>query len=100
MGMGTQTCMTGLTTIALLVLRTGELETTCILNQTYNATRKWLNFCMNMWCRAIYLKYIAQLLIKNLWCTVSKVSTARFTELISDWSKWLFGSQVAKRLKI
>ena len=28
-----------------------------ILNQTYNATRKRLDFCMNMWCRTIYLRY-------------------------------------------
>ena len=27
---------------------------------------------MNMWFRTIYLKYIAQLLTKNLWSTVNK----------------------------
>ena len=53
----------------------------CILNQINNAIRKWLHFCMNMWCRTLYLRYIAQQLIKNLWCTVSNVSTARFAEL-------------------
>ena len=52
-----------------------------ILNQIYNATRKWLDFCMDMWCRTFCLRYIAQLLTKNLWCTVSNVSTARFAEL-------------------
>ena len=52
-----------------------------ILNQTYNATRKRLHFCMNMWCRTIYLRHIAQLLTKNLWCTMSNVSPARFAEL-------------------
>ena len=62
-----------------------------ILNQSYNATRKWLDFGMNMWCRTVYdLRYIAQLLTKNLWCTVSNVSTARLSELLSDWSKRLF----------
>ena len=52
-----------------------------ILNQKYNATRKWLDFGMKMWCRTIYLIYIAPLLTKNLWCTVSNVSTARLSEL-------------------
>ena len=52
-----------------------------ILNKIYNATHKWLDFYMNMWCRTIYLRYIAQLLTKNLWCTVSNVSTVRFAEL-------------------
>ena len=48
-------------------------------------------------CWIIYLIYIAQLLTKNLWCTVSDVSKAR----LSDWSKRLYGSQaLAKRLKI
>ena len=28
-----------------------------ILNQSYNATRKWLDFGMNMWCRTIYVIY-------------------------------------------
>ena len=28
-----------------------------ILNQTYNATRKWLDFCMNVWGRTIYQIY-------------------------------------------
>ena len=52
-----------------------------ILNQSYNETQKWLNFCMNMWWRTIYLRYIAQVLTKNLWCTVSNISTARLSEL-------------------
>ena len=77
-----------------LVLVSYELY---ILNQTYNATRMWLDFCMNMWCRAVYLRCIAQLLTKNLWCTVRKVSTAWFGELISDWSEQPFGSQVLAR---
>ena len=55
-----------------------------ILNQTYNTTRKWLDFCMNMWCGTIYLRHIAQLLTKNLWCTVSNASTVRFAEHYSD----------------
>ena len=59
-------------------LRAGELT---ILNQTYYATRKWLNFCTNMLCRTIYLRYIAQQLIKNLCCTLGNVSTARVAEL-------------------
>ena len=73
----------------------------CILNQSFNATRKWLDFCMNMWCRTIYLRYIVQLLTKNLWGSVSNVSTARLSELWSYWSKRLFESQaLAKRLNI
>ena len=51
------------------------------LNQTYNATRKWSDLCMNMWCRKIYLTYIAQLLTKKLWYTLSNLSTAWFIEL-------------------
>ena len=71
-----------------------------ILNQSYNATRKWLDFCMNMWCRIICLRHIAQLLTRNLPYSVSDVSTARFAELKSDWTKRLFGSQaLSKRLK-
>ena len=50
-----------------------------ILNQTYNTTRKWLDFCMNMWCKTLYLRHIAQLLTKNLWYTVYNVSTAWFS---------------------
>ena len=47
------------------------------------------------------MRYIAQLLIKNLWYTVSNVSTSRFAELLSDWSKRLFESKsFAKRVKI
>ena len=72
-----------------------------ILSQTYNATHKWVGFSMNMWCRTIFLRHIAQLLTRNLWYTVGKVSTSRFAGLISDWSKLLFGSQaLAKRLQI
>ena len=59
-------------------LSAGELT---ILNQTYYATRKWLNFCTNMLCRTIYLRYIAQQLTKNLCCTLGNVSTARVAEL-------------------
>ena len=44
-----------------------------IVNQTYNATCKWLDFCMNMWCRTTYLRGIAQLLTKNLCCTVTSL---------------------------
>ena len=51
-----------------------------IRNQTYNATGNWLDFCINMWRRIIYMKYIAQLLTKNLLCTASNVSTARFAK--------------------
>ena len=52
-----------------------------ILNQNYSATHKWPDFCMTMWGRTIYLRYIAQLLPKNVWCTGSSASTVRFTEL-------------------
>ena len=52
-----------------------------ILNQSCNTTRKWLDFGMNMWCMTICLTYVAQLLTKNFWCTVSNVSTARLSEL-------------------
>ena len=46
------------------------------------------------------MRHIAQLLTKDLWCTVNKVSKIWFAELLSDWTKRLFGSQVlAKRLK-
>ena len=51
-----------------------------ILNQNYNTTRKCLDFCMTMWCRTIYLRYVAQLLANNLWCTLNNVSTTRLSE--------------------
>ena len=51
-----------------------------ILTQIYNATRKWSDVCMTMWGRIIYLRHITQLITKNLRCTVSSVSTVRFTE--------------------
>ena len=69
----------------------------CILNNTYNATHKWLDFCMNMWCKTTYLRYIAQLVTKNLWCTVSKNSrllvykrTLRSTKLKKNSSKTFY----------
>ena len=55
-----------------------------ILNQIYNTTRKWPDFCMTWRGRTIYLRYIAQLLTKNPWCTVSNVSTALSSNLIGQ----------------
>ena len=52
-----------------------------IPNQNCNAARKGPDFCMTMWGRTTYLRYIAQLLTRKLWCTDSNVSTARFTKL-------------------
>ena len=52
-----------------------------MLNQSYNATRKWLDFCMNMGCRTFYPRYIAPLLTENLWCIVINFSTAGLSEL-------------------
>ena len=65
-----------------------------LLNQTFNATQKWFDFYMFMWCRTISLRYIAQLLINNLRHIVNSVSTAQLAELKSDWTKWLIGSQM------
>ena len=45
---------------------------------------------MNMWCRTIYLRYIAQLLTKNLWCTVSKVFTTLFAVRAKIWLVKMF----------
>ena len=39
------------------------------------------------------LKKIAQLILKNLYCTENTLSGAWFCELLSDWSKAHFGSQ-------
>ena len=44
-------------------------------------------------CRAVYVGKIAQLILKNLNCTENTLSGAWFCELLSDWSKTLFGSQ-------
>ena len=57
-----------------------ECEAIYILNQSYNATRKWLDFRTNMGCRPFYPRYIAPLPTENLWCIVSNVSTARLSE--------------------
>ena len=42
---------------------------------------------MTTWCRTVNVRDIAQLIIKNLWCTENKLSAAWFGELLSDWSK-------------
>ena len=48
-----------------------------ILNQTYNATHKWFDFCMNDNLSEIYCSATH----KNFWCTVRNVPKAQFTEL-------------------
>ena len=45
----------------------------------------------------IYLKYIAQQLMKKIFSIVSKLSAKRFTGLHSDWSKLLLGSHAFVR---
>ena len=44
-------------------------------------------------CRAVYVEKIPQLILKNLYPTEITLSGALFYELMSDWSKTLFGSQ-------
>ena len=43
--------------------------------------------------RAVYVGNIAQLILKNLYRQENTVSGAWLCELLSDWSKTLFGSQ-------
>ena len=64
-----------------------------ILSQSSNATRKGPEFYMTNCCRAVYVGKIAQLILKNLYCTDKTLSVTWFGELLSDWSKTLFGSQ-------
>ena len=83
------------------LIRVFTVHSEGILNQNYNATHKWLDFRMNMWCRTIYLRYSAQVLTKNHWRTDSNVSTARLSDLYSDWPKRLLESlALAKTLSI
>ena len=55
--------------------------------KTDNATRKWFDFYMNMWCRTISLRYIAQLLIKNLWHRIwqEMIPKHAFIRVILQW---------------
>ena len=41
------------------------IPTVYILSQSYNATRKWLDFCMNIRCRTIYLRYHKESLVHS-----------------------------------
>ena len=90
---------------AVKICHDGMLEDTNSLDavQIYNATRKWLDFCMTKGytCRTISLRYIVQLPTTTLWCTGNNVSTVRFAELKFDWTKRLFGSHaLTKRLNL
>ena len=64
-----------------------------IISQSSNATRKGPEFYTTNCCRAVYVGKIAQLILKNLYRTENTLSGACFCELLSDWSKTLFGSQ-------
>ena len=44
-------------------------------------------------CRVVYVRKLAQLFLNNLYRTENTLSGAWFCELLSDWSKTLFGSQ-------
>ena len=45
------------------------------------------------WCRTAYVRSIAQLIMKNLYCTENMLSAAWFSELLTDWTKGLFVSK-------
>ena len=64
-----------------------------ILSQSSNAMRKGPEFYTTNCCRAVYVGKIAQLILKNLYRTENALFLAWFCELLSDWSKTLFGSQ-------
>ena len=64
-----------------------------ILSQNSNATLKGPEFYITNCCRAVYFGKIAQLILKNLYRREYTLSEAWFCELLSDWSKTLFGSQ-------
>ena len=64
-----------------------------ILSQSSNTTRKGPDFYMANCCRAVYVGNIVQLILKNLYRTENTLSGAWFCQLLSDWSKTLFGSQ-------
>ena len=64
-----------------------------ILSQSSNAMRKGPGFCTTNCCRAVYVGKMAHLILKNLYRTENTLSGAWFCELLSDWSKTLFGSQ-------
>ena len=64
-----------------------------ILSQSSNATRKRPQFFTTNGCRAIYVGEHAQLISKNLYRTENMLSGVWFCELLSDWSKILFGSR-------
>ena len=66
---------------------------TTILSQGSNATGKGPEFNTVNCCRAVYFGKIAQLILKNLYRTENTLSRAWGCELLSDWSKTLFGSQ-------
>ena len=72
---------------------TNDKRNQYILSQSSNATRKGPEFYTTNCCRAVYVGKIAQLILKNIYCTENWSSGARFCELLSDWSKMLFGSQ-------
>ena len=55
-----------------------------ILSQTYNATRL-------IFVRPIGVGQFIRVLMKKLWCIVSKLSAERFAELNSDWQILILG---------
>ena len=63
-----------------------------ILSQSSNAKCKGPEVSTTNWCRAVYVGKHAQLILKNLYRTENTLSGAGFCELLSDWSKTLFGS--------
>ena len=65
-----------------------------ILSQSSIATLKGPEFIQQIPIhRAVYVGKIAQLILMNLYRTENTLSGASFCELLSDWSKMLFGSQ-------
>ena len=69
------------------------IHTSSILSQSSNATCKGPELFTTNWCRAVYVGKLAQLILENFYRTENALSGAWFCELLSDWSKTLFGSQ-------
>ena len=71
----------------------GLIRVLTILSQSSNATRKGPEFYTTNCCREVYGGKFDQLISKNLYRTENTLLGAWFCELLSDWSKTLFGSQ-------
>ena len=64
-----------------------------ILSKCSKNTREGPEIYTTNCCRAVYAGNIAQHFLKILYYTEKSLSGAWFCELLSDWSKTLFGSQ-------